>query len=203
MKTYHSSNDAKKRNFFMRHLRAFIITFGAIVVATAVTLAIVFSLPKAAPVINDDPKPDDPDTTISVVLPVSGATVGTEFSNTELVKWETLNQWMTHEGIDFIVAAGTDVVAVTDGTVLSVEDTNLEGKVVTIEHSDGYKSVYKSLADEVVVTEGQAVKTGDKIGTVANTMMTEELTGAHLHFELYKGSDCVNPAELIPLETDK
>lgn len=203
MKTYQTNNERRKKNFFMRHMKAIVISFSALVVATAITLAVVFSLPNSAPVGGNVTPPDnnEPDTTPSVVLPVEGAQIGQGYAKTSLVYWATLKQWRTHEGIDFIAPAGTKIVAVTDGTVLKVQDTDLEGCVVTISHENGYVSVYKGVGD-TAVTEGQVVKSGDKIGTVTNNLMTEESTGAHLHFALTKDNNTVDPATLLPLSDD-
>lgn len=203
MKTYQTKpKDEKRKNFFKRHMYAFIIAFSCIVVALAVTLTLVFSLPDSAPVGGTDvEEPVDPTPPVveTVVLPVEGASIGLEYSKDKLVKWETLKQYRTHEAVDFIAAEGTKVVAVFSGKVTAVQDTTLDGMTVKIEHENGYTSVYKSLSETVNVKTGDSVKGGDQIGTVSNTMMTESLTGAHLHFELYKDGKTVDPAVWLPM----
>ena len=88
--------------------------------------------------------------------------------------------------------------AVSDGKVKSVVETNLEGWVVTIEHADGLVSIYKGLDREGLAAEGAAVKTGDSIGKLAETMMLEQLDGVHLHLEMKKNGALVNPLDYLP-----
>lgn len=125
--------------------------------------------------------------------PVSDYTLGNTYSDTALVKNETLNEWTTHLGIDFIVADGADVVASYAGRVESVVYDSLTGTVITIDHGDGLKTTYGSLSSETNVTEGQTVNAGDKIGTASASASNESKIGAHLHFEVLLNGESVNP----------
>ena len=68
-----------------------------------------------------------------IVSPLSGETVAA-FSMDELAYSETLADWRTHDGIDIKADAGTQVLAASSGTVLSVADDDLMGTTVVIAH---------------------------------------------------------------------
>lgn len=92
----------------------------------------------------------------------------------------------THTGIDLSAPRGTEILSSADGYVVSYKVTTGTGESVTIEHNvDGipYRTVYyHMLQGSVVVTEGQEVKKGQKIGIIG--MSGTQVTGVHLHFEV-------------------
>lgn len=199
MKTYQSSTKDKRKNFFKRHWRAVVIAASVLAVAAIVTLSVVFSLPDSEPVV-DPVEPPVVEETPKAVMPMSGSEIGLDYAYDSLKWWDTLEIWKYHPGIDFV--GDGDVVAILDGTVKNVEETTLEGTVVTIEHSDGIVSVYKSLGSDVTVKVGDSVKSGDKIG-VASTCMSELNTGAHLHLEIKQNGTHVDPMTVLPQNNDK
>lgn len=102
-----------------------------------------------------------------------------------------------HGGIDYNYAVGDPVKAIADGTVHNVGTNyantfksggqSLGGQVAIVhEGADGKKftSIYGHLS-KVMVTKGQKVKKGDTIGLAGNSGYSD---GAHLHFELRKGT---------------
>ena len=72
-----------------------------------------------------------------VVSPLDGTTV-TVFSTTELLYDETMADWRTHSGIDIQAAEGDSVKTAANGKVVKVEDDELMGTTVVIEHAGGY-----------------------------------------------------------------
>lgn len=203
MKTYQSSTKEGKKNFFRRHKYAIAVAVSVLIVAAVIVLSVVFTLPAKEPVdsVVVDPPTSDVGTKPTVVLPMSGATIGMEYADDKLVKWETLNLWKWHPAVDFVGEG--DVVSVLDGTVTDIEKTTLEGNVVTVTHDNGYVSVYKSLDSLIAVKVGDKVKAGDKLGKASSSMMSELNTGSHLHFELKKDGKYVDPATILPIEGDK
>ena len=85
-----------------------------------------------------------------------------------------------HTGTDFAVDAGTAVLAVGDGTVVSAGWQSSYGNTVVIELSDGRYALYAHLS-AFEVTAGQQVQAGD---LVARSGDTGNSTGPHLHFEI-------------------
>lgn len=200
MKTYQSSTKDNKKNFFKRHRNAIIAIVSVIAVAAVIALAVVFSQPNEKKPV-DAPVVDTPVTTEpKTVMPMTSSTAGLSYAYKNLKWWDTLEIWKIHPAVDFV--GDGDVVAIRDGKVKSVEKTSLQGNVVTIEHEDGYVSVYKSLEDDVAVAVGDSVKAGDKIGKAGKSV--EELnTGKHLHLEVKKDGKYVDPMTLLPESDDK
>ena len=101
-----------------------------------------------------------------------------------------------HSGIDLAAHEGTPIYAIADGVVtISRYDGNGYGKWVEIQHDDGTLSRYAH-ASELYVSAGERVRQGQTIAAVG---MTGTATGNHLHFEILKGGQTVNPIEYISL----
>lgn len=128
-------------------------------------------------------------------MPVSGEIIN-EFSNGELVKSATSGIWQTHNGIDIATDTTTPIQAVQDGTVIKVYEDALLGICVTIDHTD-FIANYCNLNKVVLVSEGDKVTTGDIIGNVGNTAVSETALDSHLHFEILKGGKYINPLDII------
>jgi murein DD-endopeptidase MepM/ murein hydrolase activator NlpD len=146
------------------------------------------------------PDPDIPidNTPVTMRNPLDEFTVGKEFADDRLLWCPTLKLYETNLGIDFEADMGAKVHAVLDGTVESVSVSALEGIVIVINHGEGVRSIYKSLAENTEVTTGQAVKRGDVIGYVGNTMITKVKQGPLLHFAVTVNGNFVNPALHLP-----
>ncbi len=167
----------------------------AFVLVLGITLAVVFSS-------NVEPYEEEvPSQTTPVVfgLPVESPTVLKWYSDTELFYNDTLNQWESHKGID-MTSDNLSVYSVLDGVVTDVQTTYEDGTVVTITHSDGYVSKYSSLSEDIPVTISDEVSAGEVIGTMSESSANELLSGAHLHFELYKDGQKVDPSNYLTLE---
>jgi murein DD-endopeptidase MepM/ murein hydrolase activator NlpD len=81
--------------------------------------------------------------------------------------------------------------------VVKVEDDELMGTTVFIEHAGGYTTQYSSLQADPPVRQGQTVVAGDIIGTVGNTAAAENNMGPHLHFSVSKDGKVIDPAEYV------
>ena len=130
--------------------------------------------------------------------PIVGEVIGA-FSNGELVKSATTGVWQTHNGIDIAAEAGTKVCSAADGTVYTVYDDETMGTTVVIRHDGGYVTKYSSLAEEVSVSVGQAVSSGDVIGTVGCTALLETAIGDHVHFSVTCNGEDVDPNAFLEL----
>ena len=144
---------------------------------------------KLAPTPNPTPTPD------SVILPATGAEVVGEFSEDAFVFQPTYSDYRTHVGMDFADDKNTPVFAVADGIVTQNFFDYEHGYTVEIDHGDELKSVYKNLAGDKMVQVGQVVKQGDVIGSMGDTGISESHLSYHLHFELLKSNEAVNPRE--------
>ncbi|MBR2937444.1 MAG: peptidoglycan DD-metalloendopeptidase family protein [Oscillospiraceae bacterium] len=101
-----------------------------------------------------------------------------------------------HGGVDLAADRGTPIVASRSGTVKYAEYIeNDAGYWVLIDHLDGFESAYMHM-DKYIVTEGQFVVAGQLIGYCGASGVA---TGNHLHFEIRKNNQTVNPADYIDM----
>ncbi len=77
--------------------------------------------------------------------------------------------------------------------VKSIKNDPRYGLTVVIEHTNGFESVYSNLLTAEFVVEGEKVKEGQTIGTVGNTATFEISDEAHLHFEIKKAGEYLDP----------
>lgn len=124
--------------------------------------------------------------------PVTGEIVK-EFAKDKLVYSNTLGEWITHMGIDIKADKTTVVKASAEGTIKSIKNDPRYGLTVVIEHSNGFTSVYSNLLTAEFVVEGEKVKQGQTIGTVGTTATFEISDEAHLHFEIKKDGENLDP----------
>ncbi|WRS26607.1 M23 family metallopeptidase [Oscillospiraceae bacterium MB08-C2-2] len=128
-------------------------------------------------------------------LPVKGDIIN-PYSNGELVKNISLNDWRTHDGVDIRAEKGTQVMSAADGTVKSVASDPLWGTVVTISHKDGHETIYAGLGREVMVATGDNVMVRQVIGSI-DSIPCEVNDPSHLHFAMKKDSAWCDPLSVI------
>jgi len=101
---------------------------------------------------------------------------------------------MMHNGIDYKAKTGTPIIASADGAVIRKEfKEGGYGKLIAIEHANGFYTLYSQLS-EFKTEIGVNIKQGDIIGLVGSSGLS---TGPHLHFEIRKDGEFVNPADYI------
>lgn len=125
------------------------------------------------------------------------AYITNEYSMDKLIYSVTLDQYMTHCGIDIEAPEDTQVVAAAAGTVTALYEDGRFGTSVEITHDDGFVTVYSNLSTNDIVEVGDVVKAGTIIGGVGSSGLTESLEPAHLHLEMLKDGVYVNPANYI------
>ena len=97
-----------------------------------------------------------------------------------------------HTGLDFRVKSGTSVVASANGTVISSGWGGAYGYRIEVDHGNGYITSYNHLS-KILVTGGK-VAAGQEIGKSGSTGNT---TGPHLHFEVTKNGEFMNPSSWL------
>lgn len=102
-----------------------------------------------------------------------------------------------HRGIDLVAARGTRVHSPAAGRVLVAEApygrAPRYGTVVVLDHGDGWQTLYAHL-DTYAVKPGDTVRAGDLLGTLGSTGVA---TGPHVHVEVHRDGERVDPAEVI------
>jgi murein DD-endopeptidase MepM/ murein hydrolase activator NlpD len=157
----------------------------------------VTDLPSVPPENTETPPPAN--VSPSFFPPVSGEVI-VGFSESADVFYEALREWRYHPGIDIETNMGALVQSAADGVIKEIHDNaprNM-GATVVIQHSGGYQTVYSNLSSTVSAVVGNAVKAGDTIGAVGDTSIAESALPPHLHFEIWKDGEPVDPADYLP-----
>ena len=102
-------------------------------------------------------------------------------------------QYKFHNGVDLANDQGTPIYASRSGRVTVATYGGTYGYYVTINHGDGYSSLYAHMT-HYVVSQGQDVKKGQLIGYMGSTGRS---TGPHLHFSIFYNGSSVNPMNYI------
>ena len=100
-----------------------------------------------------------------------------------------------HRGIDIKANQGAVVFAAAAGTIAVSAVEPRYGRVVKIDHDDGYMTVYAH-NEENLVEAGMRVAAGDPIATIGRT---GRATAHHLHFEIRRNGSVYNPLYLLPM----
>ncbi len=131
-------------------------------------------------------------TELSFMAPVAGE-ISKDFASDTLIYSNTLEEWTTHLGIDIKAERTSVVVASEAGKVESIKSDPRYGLTITIDHGNGYKTIYSNLLTTEFVQTGETVEKGQTIATVGDTASFEVLDEPHLHFEMYINGEAVNP----------
>lgn len=122
-----------------------------------------------------------------MVTPVNGVMTSTFGPR----KHPILGTVRIHKGVDWAAPLGTPIAAAFDGEIVFQGDGSGYGNLVKISHRDGSETRYahmQKFADKAGV--GTKVKAGDIIGYIGTTGLS---TGPHLHFELYRNGQAIDP----------
>jgi murein DD-endopeptidase MepM/ murein hydrolase activator NlpD len=130
-------------------------------------------------------------------FPLAFASISSQFAESRF--HPILRAHVPHKGVDFAAPRGTPVRAVGDGTVTQAGWNGPYGKTIDLEHDSRFLSRYAHLHNFAAgITNGSQVKKGQIIGYVGTTGRS---TGPHLHFELYKDQQYIDPLSVdLPAE---
>lgn len=120
-------------------------------------------------------------------LPLTGRTALT--SRFGMRAHPVLGGYRMHSGVDLAASTGTPVIATADGVVSFANWAGGYGLLVTLEHGGGLQTRFGHLS-RLMVSPGQRVSRGQLVGLVGATGRT---TGAHLHYEMRRNGQAVNP----------
>ncbi len=131
-----------------------------------------------------------------ISMPVGGKLLN-EFSGDVLVYSKTFDDYRVHKGIDIEAKRSEAVLAVADGVVENVYTDYMQGIVIEINHKNGYKSIYKNLSTDKMVKKGETVVKGQVISGVGETAVFEAMEPGHIHLELIKDEEFVDPTKFF------
>ena len=110
------------------------------------------------------------------------------------------NIYMQNTGVDYIKGEDFDVVSILDGEVISIEDSEIYGKIVSIKHNDNLVSIYSNVTD-INVSLGYKVSQGEIIASSMKSDISEN--NSMLHFEItYKGN-YIDPENLYTIKVSE
>lgn len=119
----------------------------------------------------------------------SAPVAGHETSGFGMRRHPILGYTRMHSGIDFAASWGSPIYAVTDGRVQYAGWHGGHGNYVRLDHGGGIATGYGHMS-RIAVAPGMLVRRGQIIGYVGSTGLS---TGAHLHYEVYRGGQAVDP----------
>lgn len=152
------------------------------------------------PVINETRKMINPYTDSSVTISKSYYDYKGEATEQEKSITVYENTYIQNTGIDYVSTNTFDVISVLDGTVVTVKEDELLGKVIEVKHDNGLITSYQSLS-EITVQKNDKIKQGQVIGKSGTNELDKEI-GNHLHFEIYENGSSVNPLNYLNKEVD-
>ncbi len=139
------------------------------------------------------PKPIDPPaplggvTYIPSLIPVNGVVTQEMIQTHE-------SDTKTHYGIDIAVPIGSDILASASGQVVFAGHTTELGNLIVVYHGNEYFTYYGH-NESIVVKPYQQVQSGD---VIAKSGDTGESSGPHLHYEIWKEGEAVDPLSYFP-----
>ena len=116
------------------------------------------------------------------------------FPPVEGIVTQSFDEKKRHYGTDIVAKANAKVAAVLDGVVIFSDWTVKTGYVIQVQHTNDLISVYKHNSI-LLKKQGDYVRAGEVLGVVGNT--GEESSGPHLHFELWRAGNPLNPENFI------
>jgi murein DD-endopeptidase MepM/ murein hydrolase activator NlpD len=129
-------------------------------------------------------------------LPIGNPAAGRSISSTFGVRKDPiLGMPAMHSGMDFRAPSGFPARATASGTVTWAGWNGGYGRMVEIDHGNGLSTRFAHLS-RIEVKEGQKVETGDVLGQVGSSGRS---TGPHLHYEVRKDGEAVDPLRFIKL----
>lgn len=124
-----------------------------------------------------------------MALPVTGAHLTSGFG---MRFHPLLGYTRMHRGVDYGAVYGSPIHAVTDGLVTFAGGAGGYGRQVRLTHVGGLTTSYSHMS-RIVASAGSRVVMGQVIGYVGSSGIS---TGPHLHFEVYRSGQVINPAKV-------
>ncbi len=127
----------------------------------------------------------------------AGTDIVKDFSMGIPVFSDTMNDWRTHNGVDFGGTEGDSVLAAADATVTAVYEDTSWGGVIELDFGNGATAKYCGLQfDSITLSVGDTVKQGETVG-VLGKIPVEAKEGCHLHYEMSMDGVIVDPLEAM------
>ena len=125
-----------------------------------------------------------------------------EYSIDELVYSPTMKDFRTHGGIDITGDMGSPVRLFTSGKITDIYDDASLGKTVAVDHGNGISALYSNLSCDLPQTTavGAKLEGGAVIGAIGCTAATECADVSHVHLEITKDGERIDPKAYLSSE---
>lgn len=101
----------------------------------------------------------------------------------------------THKGLDIKGPMGAPVKAMAKGAVAFAGPRGGFGNCIILKHGNGFETLYGHLS-KILVSSGQQIEIGQQIGNIGSTGRS---TGPHLHYEVHRNGQKINPESFLTL----
>lgn len=137
-------------------------------------------------------------TPTAFLFPVEGGIVTSPFGR----RFHPLKKrWLDHQGIDIGKRAGAPILAAGEGYVVTSRPSTGYGWKIIIDHGGGVESLYAHMEpQDVKVSVGEKITRGQVIAYVGNNGWS---TGPHLHFEVHKNGQCIDPNVFLKSKNER
>ncbi len=115
-----------------------------------------------------------------------------------LIKYQ--NTYLQNSGIDYGREKEFKIISIYTGKILDVIEDDILGKIIQIQHSNSIIASYQCLKD-TFVKKGDTVTIGEEIGTSGTCNISKNI-GNHLHLEIYKDGQVINPETIYNKEIE-
>lgn len=133
---------------------------------------------------------------LEFIMPLDGE-IGMNYATEKLIYSNTLEEWITHNGIDIIGEEAEPIKVIEDGVVESIKMDPRYGNTIIIKHNEMYKSIYSNLSTTDLVYVGKKVEKGEIISGVGKGFGFESKEEPHIHLTILENGEIVNPGNLI------
>lgn len=107
------------------------------------------------------------------------------------------NTYIQNSGVDYTSDEEFDVVSILEGEIISIEDNDIYGKILTVKHNENLTSVYSNIKN-ITATVGYKLSQGEIVG-VSNKSSFESSDKSMLHFEVYYKGNTIDPESLYTM----
>lgn len=128
--------------------------------------------------------------------PLSAVSVLTPFDATRMARSGVTGVWRLHDAVDLAADAGAQVLAMSDGVVLRVQERGVQGACVVIAHSPSIEAEYAGMTSLAGLAAGDPVALGQVIGFAGNGVLDEADLPCHLHLRVTRDGVAVDPTLL-------
>ncbi len=132
----------------------------------------------------------------SYSLPM-GTDISNDYSRGVPVYNDVLNDWRTHNGIDFPGAYGDSVRCIADGIVTEIREDAVMGNVIVVDHGGGVEATYCGVIASDDIAENIFVAENAKLGSLGYIPSESTAEYPHLHLEIRVNGTITDPLEVM------